>query len=271
MSEELPTLWQISVSHYSEKARWALAHKEVAHRRRAPAGGAHMPVALWLTRGAQTTFPVLTLDGRNIGDSTAIIAALEERYPEPALYPADPALRRRALELEDYFDEELGPHSRLLAWHELRSDSDRFRQVVEQSLPASMRRLGGLPTSYARVYTSLRYGVADPEAAELARTKILAALDRLDAELEANGGEYLVGDGFTVADLTAASLFYPLVLPEEGPVSIDLGLPAGLEEFRAPLMERPGYVWVEEMFRRHRKPGRGRPAAARADREMATE
>jgi glutathione S-transferase len=262
---EPPTLWQIPVSHYSEKARWALAHKGIAHERRSPPAGIHIAAALWLTRGAHNTFPVLSLDGRNIGDSTAIIAALEQRYPEPALYPADPEERRRALELEDFFDEELGPHARLLAWHELSSDRERFREVVEQTVPGPLSRLGGLTTSYAGLYTNLRFGVSDPEAARLAREKILAALDRLDAELDANGGEYLVGDRFCVADLTAASLFYPVVLPEEGPVRTEDGPPAGLEEFRAPLTERPGYLWVEEMFRRHRKPGRhAAPAAASA-------
>jgi glutathione S-transferase len=217
-----------------------------------------MAVALWLTRGAQHTFPVLTLDGRHIGDSTAIIAALEQRHPEPALYPADPEERRRALALEDFFDEELGPHTRLLAWHELLNDRDRFRLVVEGTVAAPLRRLGGLMTFYARVFTELRFGAADPKAAQLARTKILAALDRLDAELAASGSGYLVGDRFTVADLTAASLFYPLVLPVDGPTAGQAGAPAGLEEFRAPLRERPGFVWVEEMFRRHRNPA---PAA----------
>jgi hypothetical protein len=90
MGNELPTLWQIPVSHYSEKARWALSHKEIEHERRSPLPGSHMLVALWLTRGAQYTLPVLTLDGRHIGDSTAIIAELERRRPDPPLYPADP-------------------------------------------------------------------------------------------------------------------------------------------------------------------------------------
>ncbi len=255
---ERPTLWQIPVSHYSEKARWALAWKGVEHERRSPPAGMHIAVALWLTRGSEVTFPILTLDGRNVGDSTAIIAALEERHPEPALYPEDPDQRRRALALEDFFDEELGPHSRLLAWHELRNDRERFQKVVEGTVPGPLQRAGGLVTSYAGVYTRLRFGVADPRAAELARTKIVAAFDRLDEELAANGGEYLVGDGFTVADLTAASLLYPVVLPPEGPAATEAGAPAGLEAFRETLKKRPGYVWVEEMFRRHRKPA---PAA----------
>ena len=255
MSSKRPTLWHIPVSHYSEKARWALDHKGIEHERRSPPPGGHMVVALWLTRGAQVTFPVLTFDGSHIGDSTTIIAALEERQPEPTLYPSDPDQRRRALALEDFFDEELGPHARLLAFHELLSDRDRFRAVVEQTVPAPVRRVGGLATSYASAYTKLRFRVADVEAAELARTRILAAFDRLETELEAEGGEYLVGDRFTVADLTAAALFYPIVLPEEGPTEVDGTAPAGLEAFRAPLKERRGYLWVEEMFRRHRQPG----------------
>jgi glutathione S-transferase len=56
---------------------------------------------VWRATG-RGTLPVLFLDGRPIGDSTATIAALEQRQPEPALYPKDPAQRRRALELEDH-------------------------------------------------------------------------------------------------------------------------------------------------------------------------
>jgi glutathione S-transferase len=253
MSDPLPTLWHINVSHYSEKVRWALAWKGVGHRRRSPIPSTHMLVALWLTRGAQVTFPVLTMDGRNIGDSTAIVAALEERYPEPPLYPIDPEQRRRALELEDFFDEELGPPIRQLVWHELGNDPDRFAQVMERTSPPPLARFSGAAARYGRVFTSLRFGAASDKRAERSRTKVLAALDRLDAELEASG-DYLVGDSFTVADLTAASLFYPLVLPEGAPLPPDQPLPESYERFRAPLKERRGFKWVAEMFRRHRRP-----------------
>src|SRR5690349_16835365 len=102
-----PVLWHIKVSNYNEKARWALDYKRVAHRRRDPMPGAHTLIALALTRRT-ATFPVLQIDGRAIGDSTRIIAALEERFPDPPLYPTDPAERRRALELEEFFDQDLG-------------------------------------------------------------------------------------------------------------------------------------------------------------------
>jgi len=260
MADSTPKLWHIQVSHYSEKVRWALDHKQIEHSRRAVAiPGAHIPAALWMTRGAQMTFPVIELDGQRIGDSTAIIAALEDRFPDPPLYPADPEERHRALELEDFFDEELGPHIRLLAFHELGNDRERFEALVRRTAPEPLARRSGAGVIYARAFTGLRFGVRSPEAAERARVKVLAALDRLEDELGED--EYLVGDSFSVADLTAASLFYPLVVPEEGPLPADEPAPEGLERFRAPLEERRGFKWVEQTFRRHRRPAKVAAAA----------
>src|SRR4030095_16022213 len=103
---DIPLLWHIPLSHFNEKVRWALDYKRIAHRRRVL--GADYLIRAWRATGLGT-LPILFLDGRAIGDSTHIIAALEDRYPEPALYPGDPAARQRALALEDYFDEQLGP------------------------------------------------------------------------------------------------------------------------------------------------------------------
>ena len=253
-----PILWHIKISHYSEKVRWALDYKAVEHERRAPMPGYHMAVALWLTRGHAYTFPVLELDGERIGDSTAIIAALERRYSQPPLYPADPDERRRALELEELFDEQLGPHIRRFAFHELRGDRDRFAELASEAAPAPLARFKRITGGYARAFTALRFGAGNDRASERARDQALAALDRLESELGER--EYLVGDRFTVADLTAAALFYPLVLPPEGP--LQYALPESLARFREPLAERRGFRWVEEMFRRHR-----RPAAATATAE----
>ena len=252
-----PVLWHIPVSHYSEKARWALAFKGIEHERRAPPPGAHMLVAMALTRSTHHTFPVLRLDGRNIGGSDAIIDALERRDPEHALYPAEDAGRERALELQRFFDAELGPHIRLFAWHELRPDRERMRELSTTMLPGPMARFRPAQTiasHFASAFVQLRFRVADATVAEAAGKKVLAALDRLETELEANGGgNYLVGDSFTVADLTAAALFYPLVDPPEGPQVLP-DAPPGIESFRAPLVNRPAFRWVAEMFARHRHP-----------------
>jgi len=246
-----PTLWHIPISHYSEKVRWALAHKGVEHHRRAPQPPAHMLVALALTRGQEKTFPVLRLDGDRIGDSTAIIAALERRFPDRPLYPAAEGDHRRALEVEEWFDEQLGPHMRLLAWHEVTRDQAAIEKLATRQLPTPLKRFRAQAARNAAFFVNLRYGVKNVEAAEAARVQVRAGLDRLEEEL--GEADYLVGNQFSVADLTAAALFYPLVLPPEGPRLLEQS-PEAFERFRAPLKERRGYRWVEEMFRRHRRP-----------------
>jgi glutathione S-transferase len=249
-----PVLWHIPVSHYSEKVRWALDLKGVDAERKAPPPGAHMAVALWLTRGGSKTFPVLELDGRAIGDSTEIIAALEARYPDPALYPEDPSDLDRALQLEGFFDEELGPYARLLAFHELRRSREGLEAFTADILPprlADNERVVGVAARGAAVFTQVRYRVASDAAADEARVKILEAFDRLEAELDSSGGEYLVGDDFSVADLTAAAMFVPVVDPPQGPQLPPS--PASYEEFLEPLRRRRGFTWVEEMFTRHRQ------------------
>lgn len=258
MTAAKPVLWHIAVSHYSEKVRWALAYKGIEHERRAPTPGAHMLIAMGLTRSTHHTFPVLRLDGRNIGGSAEIIDALERARPEPPLYPAEAAARERALAVQRYFDAELGPAIRLYAWHEMRTDPERMRELSARMLPAPLagrewaRAAAG---RFASVFVQLRYRVASEDAAAAARGKVVAAFDRLEAELAANGdGDYLVGERFSVADLTAASLFYPLVGPPEAPPIPDPT--PGLAALQKELRDRRGYEWIAQTFARHRGPAR---------------
>ena len=244
----VPILWHLEISHYNEKARWALDHKAVPHERRAPLPGAHMAVALWLTRGRSKTFPVLELDGHRIGDSSRIIEALEARFPDPPLYPTDPADRARALALEDFIDEEVAPHVRLLGQHEAIKDREGFGRYVAATGPGGDR---AAPVAGAAVATflKLRYRVNASGGADLARRKIEAGLDRIESEL--GGGDYLIGDTFTVADLTGAAILYALVRPPEAPQ----GLPPyteALREYVDSLAGRPALDWVSEMYKRHR-------------------
>jgi glutathione S-transferase len=257
VTEIKPILWHIPVSHYSEKARWALAHKGVEHERRTPLPGVHVAYAKWLTRGESATLPVLRLGGETLGDSTAIIGALERRFPEPALYPADPDERRRALELEEFFDERLGPQIRLFVWHQMRTDREGMAEVATKMVPRPMRRFAPVRSGarwFGSTFVSMRYGAGDERAATVAGDQVLTALDRLEAELDAGGGEYLAGDSFSVADLTAAALFYPLVQPADGPHVLPKRLPPRLAQFKAAQADRPGYRWVERIFAMHRRP-----------------
>jgi glutathione S-transferase len=248
MAPNRPVLWQLPLSHYSEKVRWALDYKAVEHERHTPVAGYHMALALFLTRGRQYTLPVIELDGRRIGDSSAIIAALEQRHPDPPLYPADEDERRRALALEDWFDEQLGPAIRRYVFHMLRGQRELFDELADRQVPPVLQGHRRVAGAYARVFTAARFQAVSNHRSQEALEHTIGALDRLESELGEN--QYLVGERFTVADLTAAALFYPLVLPPEGPVSMEV--PGEVSELRDSLAARRGFQWVGEMFARHR-------------------
>lgn len=249
-------LWHIELSHYSEKARWALDHKGVAHRLRTPMVGLHQPLAMALTRSGHRRLPVLVLDGRAIGDSTAIIAALEERVPQPALYPADPGERRRALELEDYFDEHLGPAVRSFTWHHVVGESGGIGDAVAPERPIARTVLRAAAPIARRIIRSDYGATAANEAAS--RAAILAAADRIERELGPEG--HLVSERFTVADLAGAALFTPLLAPPQRPY-VPSRFPAAVLRLREELLARPAGRWVSETYARFRA-----PSAARAPR-----
>ena len=234
-------LWHLELSHYSEKARWALDFKRVPHARRGPIPGFHVPIARALT--GQPRMPILELGGRRIPDSTRIIAALEEHAPDPPLYPADPAERERALALEDYFDEKVARAVRGFAFHyALDEPAFMVDAVMPSAGPGRKTVMRGL------------YAAAAPWVRKDYRTSpdgdaIRAGMDRLEAGL--GGRDHLVGDRFTVADLTAAAVFTPVIAPPQRPHLPDR-LPPEVLALREELTARPGGQWVHETYARHR-------------------
>ena len=140
-------------------------------------------------------------------------------------------------------------------------------EVTKTMVPEPMKRLPGweaVALRYGTAFTQVRYRVAADEAADAARRDVLAGFDRLEAELDAAGGEYLVGERFSVADLTAAALFYPVVTPPEGPQILPADPPAGFAAFQDSVSDRPGFKWVETMYARHREPAAHAAGAAAA-------
>jgi glutathione S-transferase len=243
----VPLLWHIPVSHFSEKVRWALDYKRIAHRRQVL--GADYLIRAWRATG-RGTLPILFLDGRPIGDSTHIIGALEARHPAPPLYPRDAAERQRALALEDDLDERLGPALRAAVVTPLfRHDPDVALRVLTTGMPdAAYRRLRPL-VRFFPAYYRLRHKIRDAKL-EVDRAAVTAALDRIEAERR--GRAHLVGDAFTVADLTAAALLSPLLQPPEIQYPLRVEWPAYLRDYRAALLEHPAARWAADLYRLHR-------------------
>jgi glutathione S-transferase len=243
----MPVLWHLKVSNYNEKARWALDFKGVPHVRRAAIPGRHEKVARRLSGG--NTFPVLEIDGRAIGDSTEIVAELERRVPDPSLYPSDPEERRRALELEDFFDEELGPPTRLLVVNHLLVDGGPMLDAFAPGEGRLWSLIAHAAFPLMRPKVAARFGI-DEQAVERAYEQVRAAGRRFRSELRPSG--YLVGDRFTVADLTAAALVAPAVAPVQFPYPQPQRDHPLLADLRAALSESGLLQWTYQMYERHR-------------------
>jgi glutathione S-transferase len=243
----LPVLWHLKVSNYNEKARWALDHKGVPHVRRAVDPGRHRVVARRLSGGE--TFPVLVLDRQAIGDSTQIVEALERRHPRRPLYPSDAEARRRALRLENFFDEELGPYVRLLVIHHLIEDGGLFLDTFVPDLTGARRRAAGAAFPLIRRRLIADFGI-DSISVRHAFDKVRAAGACFRQELEPSG--YLVGIRFGIADLTLAALVAPAVAPEQFPYpQPQRGHPL-LDPVREALAPSGILDWTREMYARHR-------------------
>ena len=110
MNSPKPILYQFALSHYCEKARWALDYKGVDYKIVNFVPGPH----LFQTRriASQTSLPIMVENGTVIQDSTEIIHYLDQKYPKNPLTPLREDLKKEAIELEEYFDEEVGVHLR---------------------------------------------------------------------------------------------------------------------------------------------------------------
>ncbi len=241
-----PELIQFRYSHFNEKVRWALDYKGIVHKRRTVYPG--LQAARVRRISGQRKVPVLLMDGKVIYDSTRIIAALEDKYPNPALYPNKEDLRNRALELETFFDEELGSYIRDVMFY------------IGMDNPGFVARCfaGHRGFLFKRFYTLLltmnrgkikKYLNLSPETFTANCEKIRQALVRLDAERQENG--FLVGDSFTVADLTAASLFSPIARASQNPHQPEPPFPKAYIELTESF-DGPGLAWVRDIYAKYR-------------------
>jgi glutathione S-transferase len=239
------TLVTIPISHYCEKARWALERAGVEYEERA-----HMQVLHWVAvrrAGGGRTAPVLRCGYDVYAESADIVAFADARGA--GLRSGDPEVRA----LEDDLDERLGPHGRRWMYDCLRGETALVRRYAPTGVPAWQRR--GLPLAFPLVSRVIdRYLDITPESAAESLEIVREVYDGI-AERLADGRAYLMGDGFTAADLTFASLSAPLVLPREYGVPLPSveELPARMGEVVRELRAHPAGAYALRLYSSERR------------------
>ncbi|MDX6508135.1 MAG: glutathione S-transferase, partial [Gaiellaceae bacterium] len=200
----------IPISHYCEKARWALDRAGVVYVERAHLQFVHRFAAR--RAGGGTTVPVLVCDAGVLADSSEILLYADDRAPaDRRLYPDSETARAEILGLEREFDDRLGPHGRRWMYDRLRRRSDLARRYGTAGVPAFERVM--LPLLYPAVYAWIdRHLEITSATADESLDEVRAVFDAV-AERLADGRRYLCGDGFTAADLTFAALSAPVLMP----------------------------------------------------------
>jgi glutathione S-transferase len=246
-------LYDFAFSHYCEKVRWALDHKGVDYQARHLLPGFHIHTTRKLA--TLSCVPILSGEGIVVQDSTEIINFLERRFPDPALTPADSGQANEANEWEEYLDEEVGVTVRRWFYFHTLPDRQRATRFLCQGASRTQRVLFGFAFAPIRKAMTEMMDVY-PQPARDAERRLLVALDKLDAALASR--DFLVGDRFSRADLTACALLWPLCRPGESDSEMRKLLPAAVCALRSQMRDRRSFNWVCDMYRQHRSRPRSR-------------
>ncbi len=170
----------IPISHYCEKARWALDRAGIDYTEQR-----HIQLVHWAAvkrAGGGRTAPVLrTADGGVFAESAAILRYADEHTPVARrLYPADDdAAHAEVVALERRFDTVLGPEGRRWLYDQVFSDAKRYAPWNLTGVPAWERRMFPFVLAPAKRVIRRYLDVNDDS--------VRAAVVRVDAEFDAVG------------------------------------------------------------------------------------
>ena len=242
----------IPISHYCEKARWALDRAGLPYREERHVQGIHRLASRRAGGGA--TVPVLVAGDGVLGQSREILAWVDRRLPSAGrLFPADAGERAEVERLCARFDDELGPKGRRLMYVHMLADRRLALRFNNQGVPRwedrAIRHGWPLAASFIRRALGIRPGVeAADEAAVWREFDFVAGL------LE-DGRPHLCGDRFGASDLTFAALSAALIVPPE--YGVRLPQPGQLPPATAALVRRarehPAVRYALSLFSRHRR------------------
>ncbi len=205
----------IAISHYCEKARWALDWLKVPYIEES-----HVPIfhRLATRRYGGKSVPVLVTATGVFKDSTEILHHIDGISPSQHLYPTDPKLRQEVEQLEELFDSKLGVSVRQWGYYYSIDNPETLQQMWRKNNP-QLERVG-LTVAFPVMREMVRRAY-DVSAASTANslTEVRQIFDLVSQHLTSEAS-YLVGDNFSAADLTFAALAAPILRPKEHPIQL---------------------------------------------------
>jgi glutathione S-transferase len=245
-----PVLHVFAISHYCEKARWALDYLGIDYEINYLAPGNHRKIAKKIG-ASRSSLPILVADGGVVQGSAEIISWADAKAAngKTRLIPASAGDDCRALEKR--IDDILGVHIRRYYYSEA---------LVEH--PQSVRPIFTKDLSFLdKVSVSMAWGVIcnamiermdlGYEQGQESRRIVEKEIDWLDGLLS-DGRKFLCCEQFSCADIAAASLLAALATPPQHPTYANLQLPPRVAEDMLEWGRRPSVNWVRETYNQYR-------------------
>jgi glutathione S-transferase len=244
-----PVLYVFAISHYCEKARWALDYQGIDYEICFLAPGAHRVKSKKLG-ASKSSLPILVVGDLLIQGSSEILDWAEVNKPAdpPTLIPQN---SEQARQIEQRLDDVLGVHVRRYYYSEALVDyPDTVRPIFTRDL-----------TGLAKITTSIGWGMIrkimikgmdlGPEQHLESKALVDQELDWLDGVLS-DGRQYFFADKFSRVDITAASLLAPLILPRQHHTYSMIETPPKVTVDCAAWRQRPCLQWAERLYETRR-------------------
>lgn len=239
------SLYQFPISHFCEKARWALDYKNLEHSMINMLPGLHAYKIKKLGENSQV--PLLKHNDRVVQGSGKIIDYLDSTFTHNTLTPDDLELRKKATQWEYFADNKIGPQVRLVTYHILLDYPEIVIPMMTQDGPLYgpllMKKF--FPVIQKKMREQLNI---DANNAAKSNSELLKSVDDL-ANHYANH-EFMVGDRFSRADLTAAALLAPIAMPSKYGVNWPDVIPERMLEFSSQFDGKLG--WLKAFYRHYR-------------------
>ncbi len=256
-------LLTIPISHYCEKARWALERVGVAYREQAHIQAIHRVAAL--RAGGGLTVPVFVCADGVLADSGDILAWADRRAPAGhELYPSDPEQAAEVRGLEADFNAGLGPQGRCWLYQQLRPRRDLAISYGCTGVPFWERTT--LKLAYPLMIAIVAHVLdVTPATAADAEVQVRLTFDEVGKRL-ADGRPYLCGERFTAADLTFAALAAPMLMPAGYGVALPptSELPPFAAKVVRELRAHPAGVHASAMYAQERRRPRAQAGSPRS-------
>ncbi|MEO0368211.1 MAG: glutathione S-transferase [Pseudomonadota bacterium] len=241
-----PKLFVFTISHYCEKARWALEHAGIDYELVTLAPMAHSLEAKKLGMPKSST-PYLINEKEKIQGSEQILDWVALQTKSSVFTHSDEHARK----IERRLDNKLGIHVRRWYYAQaLVKEPKTVKAIFTHNLSAGRRLAMKTHWPLTRRLMMLAFDLGEAQG-QRSLAKVSQELGWLEGLLK-DESSFLAGDSFSRVDLTAAALIGLIIEPPQHPLAGKFPLPPLIRDQADQWRDRLAFKWARRIYEEYR-------------------